>query len=119
MADFPSLKTGAVMQYPATKSLQYSTQVMRFLDGAEQSYRDFPGVLRRWVIRLDLLEEFELRVLEQFFISEQGRFGSFTFTDPRDGAQYPDCSLDEDAFELALLGEMRGQTRITVRENRS
>lgn len=118
MATFPQLKTGAVMQYPAVKSVKYSNDVLRFLDGTEQRYRDCGSPLHQWQIRLDLLDETELSALEQFFVEEQGAFGSFAFTDPWDGTEYPDCSMDQDALELSLAGEMRGATTVVVRENR-
>ena len=119
MASFPTLKTGAVMQYPATRTLQYNTDVVRFLDGTEQRYRDNAAVLHRWTIQLDLLDEAELATLEQFFLSSQGAFGSFSFTDPWDGTVYPDCSLAQDTFEFEVRSEMRGKTTLTVCENRS
>jgi len=36
MASFPTLKTSAVAQYPATKAVKFQNQVMRFVDGTEQ-----------------------------------------------------------------------------------
>lgn len=119
MASFPTLKTGAVMQYPAKRTVQFATEVMRFLDGNEQRYRDNPAAVHRWTIQLDLLDEGELAALDQFFVSNQGAFGCFSFTDPWDGTTYPDCSLAGDTFEFQLSGEMRGKTTLTVCENRS
>lgn len=116
---FPVLKTGAVMQYPGAKELRVATDVLRFVDGGEQRYRDFAASLRRWVIRLKLLDEGELAALEGFFEDCQGAFGSFVFTDPWDGSEYPDCSLEADSMELVLEGELRGGTSLVVRENRS
>jgi len=107
------------MQYPAAKSTRYLNQVVRFVDGAEQRYRDSAGPLRRWKIRLDLLDEGELAGLEEFFEAQQGRFGSFSFTDPQDGTEYPDCSLEDDEFLLELEGELRGRASLVVKENRS
>jgi hypothetical protein len=66
-AAFPHLKTGAIIQYPATKSTQHSTFVVRFLDGSDQRYRNYAAPLHRWNIRLDLLDEAEPRTLEHFF----------------------------------------------------
>src|ERR1039457_3178188 len=101
---FPTLKTGAVMQYPAKRTLQFNTDAIRFLDGTEQRFRDNPSVLHRWTIQLDLLDESELAALDQFFISNQGRFGSFSFTAPWDGTVYPNCSLAGDTYGLQLRG---------------
>jgi phage-related protein len=119
MPTFPRLKSDAVMQYPATRRQRFASQVVRFVDGSEQRYRDLGAPLKIWEIRLDLLDEAELTALEDFFLANQGAFGSFAFTDPWDGTEHADCSLDQDAFALALSGEMRGATGLVVRENRS
>lgn len=119
MATFPQLKTGAVAQYPATKSLQFQNQTVRFLDGSEQRYRDAPGPLHQWVIQLNELDESEMAAFEQFFEANQGRLGSFAFTDPWDGTQHPNCSLASDGLALSSQAEMRGRTSLTVIENRS
>ena len=119
MATFPLLKTGSVMQYPATTTIRYSSQLIQFVDGVEQRYRDFPAPLHEWVVRLDLLDEAELKGLEQFFTDQQGQFGSFEFVDPKDNSSYPDCSLMIDDLDFSVNGERRGKTTMVVRENRS
>jgi len=119
MASFPTLKTGAVMQYPAKRTLKFNTNVIRFLDGTEQRYREEPSVLHQWTIQLDLLDEAELAALDQFFVSSQGQFGSFSFTDPWDGTVYPNCSLAANTYEFGLQEEMRGKASVIVSENRS
>jgi hypothetical protein len=119
MATFPQLKTSAVTQYPALKSLRFQNEALRFLDGSEQRYRDAAGVLHQWVIRLSELDETEMAAFQQFFEDAQGRLGSFAFTDPWDGTQYPDCSLASDDMEWLSAAEMRGRTSLTVVENRS
>ena len=118
MAAFPKLKTGAVMQYPASRSVEGATQVFRFVDGSEQRFRQ-RLVARRWVIRLERLDEEELQRLEEFFGSVQGRAGSFSFTDPWDDVAHDDCSLEGDEMVVEVSGEMRGRTVLVVRENRS
>lgn len=115
---FPTLKTGAVLQYPAKRTLKFNTDAIRFVDGSEQRFRESPSVLHQWTIQLGLLDEAELAALDQFFVTNQGRFGSFSFTDPWDGTVYPDCSLGEDEFGFQLSGEMRAKTVLTVCENR-
>ena len=57
MPTFPQLKTSAVAQYPATRACQFQNQALRFVDGAEQRYRDSAGPIHRWEIRLDALDE--------------------------------------------------------------
>ena len=119
MASFPQLKTGAVAQYPATKSLRFRNQTLRFLDGSEQRYRDSAGPMHQWVIQLSDLDESEMATVAQFFQDNEGRLGSFAFTDPWDGTQYENCSLASDGMELSSLAEMRGKTSVTIIENGS
>jgi phage-related protein len=119
MANFPALKTGAVAQYGSDRSRQFSTQVLRFLDGSEQRFPGYGTPLLQWVIRLDLLDESELAGLEQFFEDEGGRVGTFSFTDPWDGTVYASCSFSSDDLELQFQDVARGKTQVVVKENRS
>jgi hypothetical protein len=118
MATFPILKTNAVAQYPAGRTIQFQNQALRFLDGVEQRYRDSAGPRHRWVIQLNELDEGEMADLEAFFTTNQGRFASFAFTDPWDGTQYSNCSVESDEMDLTAMGEMRGKTSVVIVENR-
>ncbi|MGE5569002.1 MAG: DUF2460 domain-containing protein [Rhodospirillales bacterium] len=117
MNAFPRLKTGAVAQYPAGRALSYATKVLKFVDGTDQRYRKRGAPVRRWVIRLDLLDETEIARLEEFFAAAQGRLGRFSFEDPWTGNVHTDCNLENDEFQVELLGETRGRTVLVVREN--
>jgi hypothetical protein len=119
MSAFPKLKTGAVAQYPASRAAAYATEVFRFLDGSDQRYRAQGAPVRRWAIRLELLDESEMAALEAFFEATQGRCGSFSFEDPWDGSVHADCSLESDEAVFELTGEARGKTALVVSENRS
>jgi hypothetical protein len=119
MADFPTLRTGAVLQYPAERALEFSTEILRFVDGSEQRFRGFGAPLRRWIVRLDLLDDAELKRLARFFDTAQGALGSFQFTDPRDGAVYANCSLEEDEMTIEFNAEQQGGTVLVIRENRT
>jgi len=118
MSAFPNLKTHAVAQYPATKAVEFQNQVLRFVDGREQCYRDSAGPLPRWTIQLEALDETEMAALEEFFRSNQGRFGSFDFTDPWDGQKYSNCSFQADDLETVAAAEMRGRMSLTILQNR-
>ena len=117
MSAFPRLKTGAVAQYPAARALSHATEVVTFIDGTDQRYRVRGATVRRWVIRLDLLDETEIARLEEFFTTAQGKLGRFSFEDPWTGNVHTDCSLESDEFEAELLGETRGRAALVVREN--
>jgi hypothetical protein len=115
---FPKLSTNAVAQYPASRNVQFRNQVLRFVDGATQRYRESFGPLHQWDIRLDQLDEREMAAIERFFAGNQGCFGNFEFTDPWDGQVYPSCSFASDALGLVSAAEMNGRTSFTVRQNR-
>lgn len=118
MNEFPRLKSGAVAQYPARRATRYQTQVLRFLDGSEQRFREFSGPLLRWEIELTTLDDEEMEALEAFFVAEQGGYGTFTFVDPWDGEEYAGCSLEDPDAYFHFTGLHDGRTRLVVRQNR-
>ena len=115
---FPQLRTNAWAQYPATRSIRFQNQLLRFVDGTSQRYRDSSAALLEWQIRLDLLDDGEMAAVEQFFADNQGAFASFAFADPWDGQLYANCSLATGDLTLRSLSEMHGQTTLVVRQNR-
>lgn len=116
MSDFPILKTGAVAQYPADREIRFSTQVVRFVDGSEQRFRNFSNSLHRWSIRLNSLDENELNAIRNFFQTQRGSAGTFSFTDPWDAAVYDQCCLENDEMLEELLDEGRSRTTLVIRE---
>jgi hypothetical protein len=60
----------------------------------------------------------EVSLLEQFFASQEGRTGSFSFTDPWTQTEYSDCSIDDSFLELRFLADNRGEGRLIVAQNR-
>jgi hypothetical protein len=92
--------------------------VHRFLDGKEQRSAEFGSGLKRWVIRLDRLDEAELAAVEDFFASQAGRAGVFEFTDPFSGTLYANCSFDSDALEAEYRGVSDGALVVAIKENR-
>lgn len=119
MSDFPILKTGAVLQYPAEKETSFATQVVRFVDGSEQRFRSYQSPIHRWTIQLELLDQSELQSLGTFFRTQAGAAESFAFTDPWDGTKYTNCTLESSEAVLQLFDEVNGKTSLIVRENRS
>ncbi len=117
MSTFPTMKTGAVAQYPATRALEFSTQIVHFVDGTEQRFRDYRSPVHKWTIRLDLLDEDELAKIEEFFESAQGSLNSFGFVDPWDGVEYPNCSIESDVLEIEFREAGRGRATIVIRQN--
>ncbi len=119
MSTFPTLKTGAVMQYPAQRGVAFSTTALQFVDGSEQRFCNYQAPLYRWVIQLNLLDQSELQEFQEFFRTIAGPAGNFAFTDPWNGTSYPSCSLASDSMTAVLAGEWNGLTSLTVLENGS
>jgi len=118
MATFPKLKTDAAAQYPLGRRTTFQNQTLTFVDGTQQRYRDSGAARLRWDFRLAALDEGELAAIEEFFLANQGAFGSFAFTDPVDGTAYDDCSLLADSLDVVNVAEMRGATTLTIVQNR-
>ena len=119
MASFPLLKTGTAAQYPFVSQTQFATDIVRFLDGTEQRFRRYPTPLRRWTVRLDLLDEAELSASLEFFRTQRGASGTFSFTDPVDGTVYADCSFAADSIRTSLDAAGRCTTTVAIQQNRS
>jgi len=118
MPSFPVLSTGAVMQYPAARSRRYSTNIVEFLDGTEQRYRDFGTAYHRWSISLAGLDESEIQSIRVFFDELEGRVQEFSFTDPWDGVVYPKCRIESDSLKDVLTGVAGGQTQFSICEEK-
>ena len=114
MATFPTLKTGAVAQYPLMSGTRYSTQSVRFMDGSRQNFRLIGTGLRRWTIRLDQLDEQELGEVIAF-VEQQGG-ANFEFTDPVTGDTVGNCIISGDQFEAGMTREVDGQASLVIEE---
>lgn len=93
MANFPILSSGAVTQYPTPLTTGQAAQVIRFLDGSDQRYLTQGKMLRSWEVRLNLLNEMEVQLIEAFFTLQQGDYSPFIFPDPFTGINVPNCRL--------------------------
>src|SRR5437879_574409 len=118
MSSFPVLKTGAVLQFPASRALEFSTDVIQFIDGSEQRFRGYAGQYRLWMIRLNALDETELQKMRSF-AQDNGATGLFSFTDPWDGTVYPSCRIDGTGIEDLLSGPAQAATSLVIREFRT
>ena len=119
MSDFPVLKSGAVLQIPAVRSTTFSTDIVRFLDGTEQRFRDYAQPRHRWIVNLDRLDETEIQRIREFIRRQNGKVGIFSFTDPWDGTEYPHCSFEGTDITDTCGGPTRGRTSIIIRQNKS
>jgi hypothetical protein len=119
MLTFPTLKTQSAVQYPFQETQTFATEVLQFLAGDEQRYSTTPGSLRNWKVRLDLLDEAELKAVEEFFVAASGSFTTFSFTDPGTGSAHPNCYIAGDVLAETLSGELRSGVTIVIQEGRA
>lgn len=117
MANFPMLSSGAVTQYPAVIGTGQSARVIRFIDGSDQRYLNQGHPLRRWQIRLDLLNESELQKLEAFFAAQSGDYSPFNFPDPFSGSTVANCRFASPGFLTEYVGVDLGSTSFWVIES--
>jgi hypothetical protein len=116
MPSFPVLSTGAVAQYPLSRTTSFATDVVQFLDGSQQRCIARGKKLRRWQISLSQLNDSELLALEQFFDSAQGNFGVFSFTDPLSGEVVPNCRLLNPSIATDYLAAGIGSAVLHIEE---
>jgi len=115
METFPTLlKTGAVAQYPLTRTVSLDTQAVHFLDGSQQTYQLSGAGLRSWTVSLDLLDETELSDIIAF--AERIGTGTFSFTNPVTGETAANCVIANEQLEISLVNELRGKATLGIEE---
>ena len=115
MATFPTLlKTGAIAQYPLNRVVSLSTLAVQFLDGSRQTYQLSGTGLRRWELKLDLLDETEVSAVIAF--AEQIGTGTFSFTNPVTGETAAKCVIADEQLETSLINELHGMARLEIQE---
>lgn len=114
MNAFPTLRTGAVAQYPLDRAVRFQTQAVRFMDGSRQRFRLYGNGLRRWKISLNLLDELELAAVASFM--EQQGTAVFPFTDPVTGDAVASCIVSGQSFGAGAADEMKANAMVEIEE---
>jgi len=60
----------------------------------------------------------EVESLDRFFVANQGAYGTFSFPDPWDEVEYPNCSLNIDFCDIDTIAEMSASTKFIVVQNK-
>jgi len=82
MLSFPQLASGAVAQYPVSKTSTQRAVVSTLPDGSTIKYADPGASLVEWQLQFQSLADSEIAVLQQFFAACEGQLNAFTFADP-------------------------------------
>lgn len=103
MLYFPQLASGAVGQYPISKSLIQRTITNTLPDGSVIKYADPGSPLVQWTLRFQALADSEVALLQQFFATCEGQLNAFTFTDPLSNLLLWTEDLNQPAWQRSTL----------------
>ena len=118
--NFPTLSSGVACQLPVQQSSDFWSNVYdqgsgpRYVWGFyAEGLSGFPtGYLRSWRLSYPVLSDADLATLEAFFMTQQGCYSSFTFTDPLSGSSYDHVRFDTD--ELAIQHQDYNRASVTL-----
>ena len=116
MSTYPTLRTGAVAQYPLAGGIRHRTALLTFMDGREQRYALQRRNLRRWVLTYSQLDEGEMQLLRTF-VESQAQFNTpFSFTDPDTHLVFPRCRMLQAELDEQWQGLEAGSARVEIVE---
>ena len=84
MLYYPQLSTGAVSQFPVTRSSNMRTVSNQLASGFSVRMADTGAQKVQWQLRYSSLTDAERAAIESLFESSEGQLNTFTFLDPTD-----------------------------------
>lgn len=121
MASLPLLHSGTTMYFGSTLGVQFGTDVVRFVNDAEQRWRTRTPLAQFSFVYTDV-DGYDLSVMREFFYAHKGRFidVALSNTFEVDSADIPDgpfefCYFDQD--ELSVTESQRFPNRYTFTLN--
>src|SRR5580704_12020987 len=84
MLYYPQLSTGAVSQFPVTRSANMRTVSNQLASGFTIRMADTGAQKVQWQLRYSSLTDAERSSIESLFESSEGQLNTFTFLDPTD-----------------------------------
>jgi hypothetical protein len=114
MPTFPTLKTGAVTQYPLAVEQRFRTESVTFLDGSSHRYSTAGPQRRVWSVKLAGLDAAESLAVREF-IRRYGA-GVFAFPDPATGEVVPRCIVAGSEITNSIEGELAEALFFAVEE---
>jgi hypothetical protein len=106
------------VQYPVATGVRLRTELLEFVDGAEQRFPSTGELLKRWVLQYSQLDEGEMRNLRTFVESALESGSLFPFIDPSTSVVYANCRINKAEFDESWGGDGQGSTRIEIVEVR-
>jgi hypothetical protein len=115
MLEFPKLRTGVTAQHPLACVLLSETRIFTFLDGRQQRF-PVTKPRKKWILRLDQLDESEAWAVEEFARRHFETAEPFRFKDPRTGVEHAPCYLARNEFQITADGPMKRRCTLVVVE---
>src|SRR5579863_3180760 len=84
MLFYPQLTTGAVSQFPVTRSVKMRTVANQLPSGFTLRMADLGWQKVQWQLRYSNLTDGERSSIESLFEASEGQLNTFTFLDPTD-----------------------------------
>lgn len=121
---FPTLSFGASCEQPFTQMSVFNTGVSDSQYGERFSYAywaagvsGFPSTyLRAWKLEYPLVSDADIATLESFFLSQFGKWVSFSFKDPLDSITYTHVRFDMDVMEIRAITKNQWATSLVLRQ---
>jgi hypothetical protein len=108
MQCFPQLATGALGQYPLSRTRRTRTVNNALADGRSIRLADPDAGITEWQLCFEELTDGELAALENFFATAEGCLNTFTFLDPAGNLLSWSEKFDEAAWEKGPLIQLAG-----------
>ncbi len=121
---FPTFSWGGSVQMPFGQSTGFLSNLNESAYGPRfvmayygASLTGFPtGALKKWRIAYPVMPDADAATLETFVLGQQGRLGSFDFTDPVDSTTYHHVRIDQDDIEFKYIAFGQQSTSISLRQ---
>jgi hypothetical protein len=118
---YPTFAGGITTQLPFVQNTRYLTARNDLECGIRRAYAFYGAGLTGyptrglygWTLNYSVFTDSEIGTLEGFYALQQGRLGTFSFTDPKDAAVYGKVRFDNDSLEFKYLSP--NITSVTVR----
>jgi hypothetical protein len=104
-----------IVQRPFTRVLRFFTSKIDLENGLRYAYPLRTVPIASWQISYSALNDTEIATLGSFFLAN-GRYGTFTFTDPEDASVHPSCRFGMDDLVIRHLGPRQNAAEVTIEE---
>lgn len=120
---FPTLSTGVLTQRPYGRSRRFFSTVNDQESGKRYAWpwysgalTGFPTKLMAWTVGGPALADVDADTLEAYFALQNGRYGTFSLTDPDTGSVYSKVRFATDGFERRYLGPNENAITLPLEE---